>query len=61
MIVTVDSLMGRVVNQERDHWGRWVIQEFTGRGNRRFGFVFSVSTCREVITSRSSDSGSATS
>ena len=33
MTITVDSLMGRVVKQHRDHWGRWVIQEFTGRGS----------------------------
>jgi hypothetical protein len=41
MIVTVDSLMGRVVKQDRDWWGRWVIQEFIGRGNRRLA-LFSV-------------------
>jgi hypothetical protein len=33
MTITVDSLMGRVVKQHRDHWGRWVLQEFTGRGS----------------------------
>jgi hypothetical protein len=41
MIVTVDSMMGRVVKQDRDRWGCWVIQEFIGRGNRRLA-LFSV-------------------
>jgi exonuclease III len=41
LILTVDSLTGRVVKQDRDKWGRWVIQEFMGRGNRRL-VVFSV-------------------
>ena len=41
LIMTVGSLMGRVVKQSRDKWGRWVIQEFTGRGDRRV-VIFSV-------------------
>ena len=41
MILTVGSLMGRVVKQERDKWGRWATQEFTGRGHRRI-ILFSV-------------------
>ena len=41
LILTVDSLTGRVVKQDRDKWGRWVIQEFIGRGNRRL-VLFSV-------------------
>ncbi|KAI2490869.1 hypothetical protein MHU86_23692 [Fragilaria crotonensis] len=35
LIATVGSLMGRVVQQGRDKWGRWVFQEFIGKGNRR--------------------------
>ncbi|KAI2502879.1 hypothetical protein MHU86_11548 [Fragilaria crotonensis] len=41
MILTVDSLMGRVVRQTRDSWGRWVVQEFKGKGTRQIA-VFSV-------------------
>ncbi|KAI2490979.1 hypothetical protein MHU86_23581 [Fragilaria crotonensis] len=41
MILTVDSLMGRVVRQTRDLWGRWVVQEFKGKGTRQIA-VFSV-------------------
>ncbi|KAI2501501.1 hypothetical protein MHU86_12946 [Fragilaria crotonensis] len=40
MILTVDSLMGRIVRQDRDPWGRWVVQEFTGKGTRKIA-VFS--------------------
>ena len=35
MIMTVDNLTGRVVNQIRDKWGRWTIQEFTGKDKTR--------------------------
>jgi hypothetical protein len=41
MILMVDSLMGRVVHQDRDSWGRWVVQQFTGKGDRRIS-IFSV-------------------
>lgn len=41
MILTVDSLMSRVVRQNRDPWGRWVVQEFSGKRARQIA-VFSV-------------------
>ena len=31
MQMTVDSLTGRIVAQKRDHYGRWVLQEFIGK------------------------------
>lgn len=35
LITTVDSTTSRIMKQVRDRWGRWVLQELTGRGNRR--------------------------
>ncbi|KAI2501661.1 hypothetical protein MHU86_12785 [Fragilaria crotonensis] len=31
-MITTGNLTGRVVHQSADHWGRWVTQEFQGRG-----------------------------
>ena len=35
MMMTVGHLTGRVVNQVRDKWGRWTIQEFTGKNKNK--------------------------
>jgi hypothetical protein len=48
MALTTGSLTGRVVTQTRDKWGRWVVQEFQGRHQRRLVIfsVLSLPTCR---------------
>ena len=39
MIMTVENLTGRVVDQVRDKWGRWTIQVFTGKGKTKVVIV----------------------
>jgi hypothetical protein len=34
MIMTIDSLTGRVSKQEKDKWGRWTNQVFQGNVNQ---------------------------
>ena len=41
MAITVGSLTGRVVNQVRDKWGRWVCQEYLGKTSNRL-VIFSI-------------------
>lgn len=38
-MITTGNLTGRVVHQSADHWGRWVTQEFQGRGTTRLVIV----------------------
>ena len=39
MMMTVGHLTGRVVNQVRDKWGRWTLQEFKGKDKTRVVIV----------------------
>ncbi|KAI2490946.1 hypothetical protein MHU86_23634 [Fragilaria crotonensis] len=50
MILTVDSLMGRIVCQDRDPWGRWVVQEFTGKGTRKIAVFSAYQPVDKVIS-----------
>jgi exonuclease III len=38
-MLTIGNLSGRIVHQVQDRWGRWVIQEFSGRSGRRVAIV----------------------
>jgi hypothetical protein len=40
-ILTIGHLSGRIVNQTQDRWGRWVIQEFSGRSGTKVVLVWS--------------------
>ena len=39
LVFTAGALTSRVMKQARDKWGRWVIQEFRGRKNRKLAVM----------------------
>ena len=45
MMLTVGNTSARVIAQKSDKWGRWVSQDFTGRGGKKIA-IFS---CYQVV------------